>query len=158
MPIIEITTEIKAGISVVFDLSRSIDLHKVSTSHTNETAIYGKTEGLIELGEFVTWKAKHFGVYQKLSTRITEYERPSFFVDEMVSGAFKSFRHEHHFQETNKGTLMTDYFHYVSPFGWIGRLADALFLKKYMKKLLLKRNEIIKGFAESGRYKELIGF
>lgn len=157
MPSIEITTEIKANLSVVFDLSRSIDLHKISTSHTNETAIDGRTEGLIELGEFVTWKAKHFGVYQKLTTKITEFERPSFFVDEMVSGAFKSFRHEHHFSESNSGTIMTDHFIYLSPFGWIGKLADALFLKKYMTDLLLKRNEVIKKFAESGRYKEVIG-
>lgn len=156
MPSIEITTEIKASILVVFNLSRSIDLHKISTEHTNETAIDGRTEGLIELSEFVTWKAKHFGVYQELTTKITEFKRPEFFVDEMVSGAFKSFRHEHHFKESNSGTIMTDFFIYVSPFGWIGKLADALFLKKYMTDLLLKRNEVIKKFAENGRYKEVI--
>lgn len=156
MPFIEITTEIKASISVVFDLSRSIDLHKISTSHTNETAIDGRTEGLIELGEFVTWRAKHFGVYQELTTKITEFERPRFFVDEMVNGAFKSFRHEHHFRESNACTIMTDHFAYVSPFGWIGKLADVLFLKKYMTDLLLKRNEVIKRFAENGRFKEVI--
>ena len=156
MPRIELTTEIKAGVEVVFDLSRSIDLHKISTKHTNETAIDGKTSGLIEMGEFVTWKAKHFGVYQKLTSKITEYERPNFFVDEMVKGAFKSFRHEHHFQQLQDGTLMTDYFDYVLPLGWLGKLADNLFLKKYMTNLLLKRNEVVKHFAESGRYREVI--
>jgi ligand-binding SRPBCC domain-containing protein len=156
MPRIELTTEIKASIEVVFDLSRSIDLHKISTEHTNETAIDGKTSGLIGDGEFVTWRAKHFGVYQKLTSKITEYDRPTFFVDEMVKGAFKSFRHEHHLQKKQDGTLMTDYFDYVSPLGWLGKLADRLFLKKYMTNLLLKRNKVVKSFAESGRYKEVI--
>tara|TARA_B100000508_G_scaffold140085_1_gene139968 strand:+ start:59855 stop:60331 length:477 start_codon:yes stop_codon:yes gene_type:complete len=156
MPEIELKTEIKASIDVVFDLSRSIDLHKISTQHTNETAIDGKTSGLIGDGEFVTWRAKHFGVYQKLTSKITEYNRPTLFVDEMVKGAFKSFRHEHHFEQRSEGTLMTDYFDYVSPYGWLGKLADMLFLKKYMTNLLKKRNEVIKSFAESGRYKEVI--
>ena len=156
MPRIELITEIKASVEVVFDLSRSIDLHKISTEHTNETAIDGKTSGLIEIGEFVTWRAKHFGIYQKLTSKITEYDRPTFFVDEMVKGAFKSFRHEHHFEHTQDGTLMTDYFDYVSPLGWLGKLADNLFLKEYMTNLLLKRNEVVKDFAESGRFKEVI--
>tara|TARA_B100000508_G_scaffold138070_1_gene133532 strand:+ start:653 stop:1129 length:477 start_codon:yes stop_codon:yes gene_type:complete len=156
MPRIELITEIKASVEVVFDLSRSIDLHKISTEHTNETAIDGKTSGLIEMGEFVTWRAKHFGVYQKLTSKITEYNRPTLFVDEMVQGTFKSFRHEHHFEQTHEGTLMTDYFDYVSPLGWLGKLADNLFLKKYMTNLLEKRNKVVKSFAESGRYKEVI--
>jgi len=39
MPKIELKTEIKAKKDIVFDLSRSIDLHKISTEHTNEDAI-----------------------------------------------------------------------------------------------------------------------
>lgn len=156
MPRIELTTDIKASLEIVFDLSRSIDLHKISTEHTNETAIDGKTSGLIEMNEFVTWRAKHFGVYQKLTSKITEYERPIFFTDEMVKGAFKSFRHEHHFKPISNGTRMIDIFDYVSPFGVFGRIADKLFLKRYMTKLLLKRNAVVKDFAESERWREVI--
>lgn len=151
MPRIELKTEIGASREIVFDLSRSIDLHKISTEHTNEEAIDGKTSGLIGSEEWVTWRAKHFGVYQKLTSKITEFNRPDFFADEMVSGAFKSFRHEHHFKEFNDGTLMTDYFDYESPFGLLGNLANRIFLKKYMKRLLEKRNQTIKEFAESER-------
>ena len=73
MPIIELRTEINANIEIVFDLSRSIDLHKISTEYTNETAIAGKTSGLIGLNESVTWRAKHFWIYQKLTSKITEF-------------------------------------------------------------------------------------
>lgn len=110
MPRIEIQTEIKADKQIVFDLSRSIDLHKISTKHTNEEAIAGKTSGLIALNESVTWKAKHFGVTQILTSKITEFESPHYFADEMVHGAFKRFKHEHHFVDSQNGTLMTDFF------------------------------------------------
>lgn len=156
MPRIELKTKIKAEKEIVFDLSRSIDLHKISTEHTNEKAVDGKTSGLISEGEWVTWRAKHFGVCQNMTSKITEFYRPDFFADEMVKGAFKSFRHEHHFKEFNGGTLMTDYFDYKSPFGFLGNLSDKLFLKKYMKDLLEKRNQTIKEFAESKRWKEVI--
>lgn len=156
MPIIELTTIIYAPIERCFDLSRSIDLHKISTEHTLEEAIAGVTTGLIGLNESVTWRAKHLGVIQTLTTRITEYEFPTIFVDEMVDGAFKRFRHEHHFEELNNGAKMIDVFNYTSPFGFIGKLADLVFLKNYMTKLLMKRNACIKEFAESERWKEVV--
>ena len=148
MPVINLETRINAPIKIVFDLSRSIDLHKISTAHTNEEAIAGKTSGLIGLGETVTWRAKHFGIYQKLTTKITEFNSPLYFVDEQLSGAFKSFRHEHHFEEANGVTIMRDIFDYKSPLGILGKLADFLFLKKYMTNLLLRRNQTIKEFGE----------
>jgi len=156
MPRIKLKTEIKANKKIVFDLSRSIDLHKISTKHTNESAIDGKTHGLIEINESVTWKAKHFGFYQKLTSKITEFESPNLFVDEMVKGAFKKFRHEHHFQDFNNGTLMIDFFDYESLFGVLGQLANKLFLNTYLINLLEKRNEIIKEFAESDNWKKVL--
>lgn len=156
MPIIEIETLIDAPTEIVFDLSRSIDLHKLSTADTNEEAIAGVTSGLISINESVTWKARHFGVYQTLTSKITEFDRPRLFVDEMVKGAFRSFRHEHHFKQQNGTTIMRDVFDYKSPFGFLGQLADMLFLKRYMTRLLNTRNEMIKDFAENGRWKEVI--
>ncbi|MDT0648420.1 SRPBCC family protein [Zunongwangia sp. F260] len=156
MPRIELRTEIKADKKIVFDLSRSIDLHKISTEHTKETAIAGKTSGLIGLNESVTWRAKHFGIYQNLTSKITEFNRPTYFADEMVKGAFRKFKHEHHFSDLNGGTVMTDIFDYQSPLGILGLLADKIFLKKYMIDLLEERNRIVKEFAESDKWKELV--
>lgn len=98
MPKIKLNTFINADKILVFDLARSIDLHKVSTQNTKETAIAGKTNGLIDLDESVTWRANHFGVFHILTSKITAFNSPNYFVDEMVSGIFKSFKHEHHFK------------------------------------------------------------
>jgi ligand-binding SRPBCC domain-containing protein len=159
MPVITLHTIINAPPEVVFDLSRSIDLHKISTAHTNEEAIAGRTSGLIQLGETVTWRAKHFGLTQNLTSKITAYNRPFMFTDIMVRGAFQGFTHEHIFEydTLNARTLMTDVFTYRSPLGVLGSLADALFLKKYMAKLLIERNRIVKEFAEDeGKWRQVI--
>lgn len=149
MPTIYLTTFILAKPSVVFDLSRNIDLHQVSTKHTHETVVAGRMSGLIELGESVTWRAKHFGFFQELTSKITEFDQPNSFTDEMVAGAFKSFQHIHKFQPIRNGTNMIDVFSYISPLGILGKLADYLFLKKYMEELLMNRNAIIKDYAEN---------
>lgn len=156
MPLIELSIAINAPIERCFDLARSIDLHQLSTQHTNEQAIDGVTEGLINLGETVTWRAKHFGIYQQLTTLITAYDRPHRFVDEMVKGAFQSFCHVHTFQNFEGKTVMRDEFHYVSPFGIIGKFVDIIVLKDYMKKLLILRNETIKEVAESDQWQNIL--
>ena len=123
----------------------------VSTAATGERVIAGRAKGLIKLNETVTWRAKHLGVWQNLTSKITEFRSPYYFVDEMVSGAFKSFRHEHHFEQQAGGTLMKDIFTYQSPLGPIGMLANKLFLTKYMTNFLVQRNKAIKEYAESGK-------
>ena len=152
MPKIVLTTNIDAPKQVVFDLSRSIELHKASTKRTNEKAVAGKKSGLVGLGDWVTWRAKHFGIYQNLTSKITEYNSPHYFCDEMVNGAFHSFRHEHHFETFRNGTKMNDIFEYKSPLGVLGKLVDRLFLKKYMIDFLTERNRMIKEFAESNKH------
>ncbi|MFN8284239.1 MAG: SRPBCC family protein [Chitinophagales bacterium] len=156
MPIINITTEINAPIETCFDLSRSIDLHAKSMQHTDESAIAGKTKGLIEKDEFVTWQAKHFGITQYLTSKISDYNRPFIFRDEQTKGIFNFFKHDHIFEVKDGKTIMTDVFNYQSPFGIFGKIADFLFLKKYMTNLLIIRNKVIKEFAESDKWKTVL--
>ena len=152
MTSIELNTNISATVKLCFDLARSIDLHLISTKHTGEQAIAGRTSGLIELGETVTWRAKHFFIWQNLTSKITEFNSPHFFVDEMVSGAFKSFRHEHYFFATDGGTVMRDVFVFESPYGLLGKLFNIITLKAYMTSLLTQRNDVIKQVAESEKW------
>ena len=156
MPIIKIETKIEAPIGLIFDLARSIDLHKISTQQTNEQAIAGVTTGLIGMGEWVTWRAKHFVIYQRLTARITAFEKPVYFVDEMERGIFQYFKHEHIFKEIGEQTRMIDVFDYGSPLGILGKAANKLFLEQYMRKLLEKRNITIKAFAESDEWKRIL--
>ena len=149
MSTIYLETLINASVQKVFNLSRDIDLHQRSTAKTNEKAIGGKVSGLIELGETVTWRAKHLGFYQTLTTKIIEMESPKMFTDIMLKGAFKSMKHTHLFIEKNGKTMMIDHFEFESPMGIVGKFFDIIFLKNYLRNFLLDRNRMIRETAES---------
>ncbi|MCD9188677.1 MAG: SRPBCC family protein [Pyrinomonadaceae bacterium] len=156
MPKIELETEINAPIEIIFDLARCIDLHEDSMAQTNEKAVDGVTKGLINLNESVTWEATHFGIRQRLTSQITALDRPHYFRDIMLKGAFKSFTHDHFFEEKGGTVLMKDVFDYRSPLGFLGNIADFLFLERYMRELLTSRNLLIKRIAESGEWRKFL--
>ncbi|MCJ7932543.1 MAG: SRPBCC family protein [Chryseobacterium sp.] len=149
MSAIYLETLINAGIQRVFDSARDIELHQKSTSKTHEKAIAGRTSGLIEENETVTWRAKHLGIYQNLMTKIISMEKPYQFTVVMLKGAFQSMHHQHLFKETEGKTLMIDIFEFESPLGIIGKLFNTVFLTHYLRTFLLERNEPIKVAAES---------
>lgn len=144
MTTIHLTTKIKAPIQTVFDASRNIDIHQQSASKTNEVAIAGVTTGLINYNETVTWRGKHFGFYLTHKSRMTAMDLYDYFVDEMEEGKFKTFKHEHFFEEKNGVTIMTDKLQYETPFGIFGKLFDVLFLKRHLTQFLLERNKVLK--------------
>jgi ligand-binding SRPBCC domain-containing protein len=156
MPTIHITTFIAAPIERVFDLGRSINLHKISTAHTKEEAIAGVTSGLININETVTWKARHLFKTRQYTSIISAMEKPIFFIDEMQKGDFKSLRHEHHFKSIDNGTIMIDIMEFESPYGAAGKLFNAIYLKNYLQKFLLKRNAVIKEYAETQKWKAIL--
>lgn len=156
MPTIHITTVIHAPMDRVYDLSRSITLHKRSMAHLQEEAIKGRTNGLIERDETVTWQAKHLGKIRRLTTRITEMNYKDYFCDEMVEGDFIYMKHEHHFKEIGNGTVAIDIMEFSTPYGWLGRMFERFYLNKYMTKLLQVRNEVIKEYAESEKWRVIL--
>jgi ligand-binding SRPBCC domain-containing protein len=148
MPVITIVTTVRASVERCFDASRDLDLHLESMSHTGERAVGGKTSGLIELGEQVTWEARHFGIRQRFTSKITAFDRPRYFQDSMVKGAFHFFVHDHYFEPAEDGTLMKDVLTFRSPLGPLGAIVDWLVMTTYLRKMLTTRNEILKAVLE----------
>lgn len=149
MPSIRLETVIAASPDMCFDLSRDLDLHIRGFQHTDERIIAGRTSGLIGPGEEVTWQARHLGFVHRHRSRITAYERPRHFRDEMVEGRFKSFIHDHYFEPVEAGTLMRDVVAFASPLGFIGQAVNVLFLTRYLTRLISERNKVIKLEAET---------
>lgn len=146
-----VETIIAAPAERCFDAARDVTLHTESLSHTGERAVAGRTSGLLELGESVTWEARHLGVRQRFTARITAFDRPRHFRDEMVRGVFRSFVHDHHFVETAGGTRMVDLVEFRSPWGALGRLVDRWFLRAYVERLLTARAAALERALESRR-------
>jgi ligand-binding SRPBCC domain-containing protein len=148
LAIITLETRIKAPPEVCFDLSRDLDLHVRTMQHTGEQAIAGRTTGLIELDEEVTWQARHFGVVHHHTSRITRYDRPEHFRDSMTRGRFARFEHDHLFEPDGAGTIMRDIIDFQSPLGVLGSIVDAVVLRRYLMGLIQQRNRVIQCEAE----------
>ena len=141
MPRLVVVTTVRAPAEVCFDLSLDVELHTRSTG-AREEIVGGIRSGRMALGDDVTWRAWHFGIPFRMTSKVVEYERPARFVDAQVRGPFASWRHEHRFAELVDGsTTMTDVVRYRSPLGPIGALVDRLRLERYLVDLLRTRNE-----------------
>lgn len=156
MSTIHLTTFIAAPVARVFDLARSIDMHKQSMTKHKEEAVAGIRFGLIEKNETVTWKAKHLFKTRFFRSEITEMKKPDMFVDKQAKGDFKMMRHEHHFKPCENGTIMIDLVEFEAPYGSLGKLFSKLYLTGYLKSLIEQRNKAIKEFAESEKWRKFL--
>lgn len=156
MAFIHLTTFIAAPIERVFDLSRSVDLHKHSMKRFGERPIAGQIAGLMNLNDTVTWQAKHLFKERILKVQITALQRPFAFVDEQVQGDLKEMKHEHYFKSCANGTIMIDQFHFDIRYGTLGQWFNRLYLRRYMEKLLEERNQVIKKIAEGNQWKHFL--
>jgi ligand-binding SRPBCC domain-containing protein len=145
-----ITTQtfVKAPPEICFDLALDVQEHAKSLSYSDEHIVDGMREGIMRLGDTMTLEGRHFGVLWRLGVKVVELERPNRFVDVMVSGPFKSVRHEHSFEQREGGTLVQDTFAFAAPFGPIGWAVERLILRRHMTKLLARRNSYLKALAE----------
>lgn len=156
MQTIQLETLIAAPARRCFFLALSIDLHTQSTAGTRERAVAGVTAGLIGDGESVTWQGRHFGLMLQHTSKITRYEPPTFFQDVMTAGLFKSFEHNHRFQEQNGETVMRDELRFSAPLGVLGLMTERLVLRNYLTRFLLERNKFVKQVAESETWREYL--
>jgi len=156
MPVIELEQRILAPIERVFDLARSVDLHVRSASQTRERVVGGVTSGLLGLGDCVTFRGKHFGLWFELTATVDAFDRPWHFRDRMVEGTFARLVHDHDFRQDGTATVLCDRIDFSSPLGPLGRLVDGLFLRSHLERFLRRRAEVIKVVAESDEWREYL--
>lgn len=156
---IELVRVIRAPRERLFDLARSIDAHVASTPGTDERPVGAKTKGLLDLDEEVTWEARHLGVKQRLTSRITMLDRPNHFRDSMVKGAFARFDHDHWFDPVDgdaKATRCRDVFDFDAPLGPLGWIAEKAFLERYMRRFLEERMRILEELATGDSWSRFV--
>lgn len=159
MVTVEEITIIRAPVERCFDLARSVEVHLAGNVHCGESAVAsgGVTSGLIGPGQRVTWRAKHFWVWHRLTSEITKMDRPSCFQDVMVAGIFRWMKHDHFFRRISADeTEMRDVFCFAAPLPILGRIAEITFLGRYMKALLGERNAAIRRIAESDEWRRYL--
>jgi hypothetical protein len=154
---IEQGMQIAAPIQRCFDLARSIELHLLGTKSSGEQAVEGVTTGLIGPNDLVRWRARHFGIRQHLTSKITAFDSPNYFQDTMMEGVFTFMQHDHFFSALSEtSTEMRDRFTFAAPFPVLGPIAERLFLRSYMERFLRQRNQILKQVAESENWSDFL--
>ncbi|TQS46602.1 SRPBCC family protein [Cryptosporangium phraense] len=143
------TTLVHAPVELVFDLARDVREHTSAMAHTGERVVApGRLSGLLDAGDLVCFRARHFGLWLGLDARVVSMEAPTTFSDEQVRGPFASLRHDHFFAPTGAGTLVTDRIGWRSPLGPVGRLADEVAVRRQLLGILTARNTHLKRRAE----------
>ena len=98
----------------------------------------------IYAGQVIEYKVSPFpGIPLYWMTEITHVKEGEYFVDEQRFGPYRFWHHQHFFKETAEGVEMTDIVHYGLPFGFIGRIANRLFVKKQLEQIFDYRQEVI---------------
>ncbi|MEV4776114.1 SRPBCC family protein [Microbacterium sp. LWH12-1.2] len=135
----------------VFAASLDPALHVRSMARFGETMVEAPEGGVFREGSTVTWRARHFGIAFRLRSVVFDIDPPRGFRDRQISGPFGAFLHEHTFEEHPRGTLMRDTITFRSPFGPIGRLVDAIFMRAYMRRIIDERNAVLAAEVEGRR-------
>ena len=150
---------IRAPIERCFDLARSVEVHLAGNVHGGEAAMAcaGVTSGLVGARQCVTWRAKHFGVWHSLTSEITAMARPAYFQETMIRGPFRCMQHDHIFRALSPNeTEMRSVFRFAAPIPVLGRVAEIIFLRRYMLALLRERNAVLKKIAESTAWRRYL--
>lgn len=140
MPFITLATVINAPSAVCFDMARDAQLHAQSARETGERIVAGRDCGLWELGDEITFEGTHLGVRQRFSARVTEFDQPRYFRDEMTRGAFASMSHAHLFEPIDKNkTRMIDIVEWRAPLGFVGAIFSDAIIETHLTRFLRRR-------------------
>jgi ligand-binding SRPBCC domain-containing protein len=87
-------------------------------------------------GQIITYKVSPvLGIKLNWMTEITHVADQQYFVDEQRFGPYAMWHHQHHFKAIKGGVEMTDIVDYVLPFGFLGSIANSLFVKAQLKEI-----------------------
>ncbi len=95
-------------------------------------------------GQIITYIIKPmFGIPVKWMTEITHVKEGEYFIDEQRFGPYKLWHHRHAFKQKDDGIEMYDEVNYVLPFGFIGKIAHALFIRKKIEGIFKYRAKVV---------------
>lgn len=130
------------------------NLGKITPERMNFRITSETGKGKMYPGMIITYKVSPlFGIPLTWITEISQVKEGEFFIDRQLHGPYKFWHHQHHFMEIPGGVEMTDILHYAAPFGFIGRLAEKIFIKKEVEKIFDYREKVLNGYF-SGNPKE----
>ncbi|WP_370088248.1 hypothetical protein [Ekhidna sp.] len=143
--------QLPIGLSEAWEFfSSPKNLERITPDHMGFIITSGKP-GKMYPGQIISYKVSPLsGVKTSWITEITHVKEGEYFVDEQRFGPYRMWHHEHHFEENDQGVLMTDKVSYKIPFGFLGSIAQILFVKKQLKGIFEYRVKVLDEMFQKG--------
>jgi ligand-binding SRPBCC domain-containing protein len=128
--------------------SSPANLVKITPEHMDFKILHSTGHGAdIYAGQIISYKIKLLPlVYVRWITEITQVQPANYFIDEQRFGPYAMWHHEHHFKQVDGGIEMTDEITYAIPFGFIGRIANSLFVRRQLQAIFRYRYDTLERF------------
>lgn len=131
--------EVKADIDRVWDFYTSVDHLGIITPPAIKLQILKCTTGKrLEAGSEV-WIEGQLVTKSRWHSRITQLE-PYQYIDEMLSGRFKVWKHVHIFEKADAGTKVIDEIDFELPYGLLGRMFEG-YTSRQLEKIFAHRKQ-----------------
>jgi ligand-binding SRPBCC domain-containing protein len=92
----------------------------------------------------------------KWVARITDFDWNHYFADVQEQGPFKSWHHRHEFRAETRGeihgTIVRDVIDYEVGFGFLGAIANALFIRRQMERTFAERQKTLARLLGGGLF------
>lgn len=127
--------------------SNPANLAKITPEHMGFKILHiseGPNGSKMYQGQFIRYKVNVLpGISVHWVTEITHVKEPYFFVDEQRFGPYALWHHQHHFKTVEGGVEMRDEVNYAIPLGFLGRLANWLFVGRQVRAIFEHRFKIL---------------
>ncbi len=141
---------IPASVEQVWDfISSPANLQEITPPSMGFIITSAKLPAKMYAGMIISYKVKPlFGIPLTWVTEITQVVDGTYFIDEQRIGPYSLWHHQHKLQVIPGGVRMTDIISYEPPFGPLGAIANALFIKQKLKEIFDYRFEaVVKRFG-----------
>lgn len=124
--------------------SSPVNLKKITPEYMGFKITSDLGDGKMYPGQIISYVVTPvLGIPMSWTTEITHVLDKKYFVDEQRFGPYSFWHHQHWFREVEGGIEMTDIVNYSLPLGFLGRIANSLFVKNKLQEIFDFRESIV---------------
>jgi ligand-binding SRPBCC domain-containing protein len=124
--------------------SSPVNLKKITPEYMGFKITSDLGDGKMYPGQIISYVVTPvLGIPMSWTTEITHVVNNKYFVDEQRFGPYSFWHHQHWFREVEGGIEMTDIVNYSLPLGFLGRIANSLFVKNKLQEIFDFRESVV---------------
>ena len=123
--------------------STPINLKKITPEYMGFNILTDLGDGKMYPGQIIHYIVTPvLGIPMRWTTEITHVIDRKYFVDEQRFGPYSFWHHQHWFREVDGGVEMTDIVNYGIPMGFLGQIANTIFVQSKLQEIFDYREKV----------------